>query len=38
MLVGLSSDSRPVGFAEKLLALETNVARGVSGRFLRSIP
>lgn len=38
MLVGLSSDFRPVGFAEKLLALEPNVAYGVSGKFLKSIP
>ena len=30
MLAGLSSDLRPVGFAEKPLALETNVAWGVS--------
>jgi hypothetical protein len=38
MLADLFSDLPPVGFAEKLLALETNVACGVSGRFLRSIP
>ena len=38
MLVGLFSDLRPAGFEEKLLALETSVAYGVSGRFLRSIP
>ena len=38
MLVGLSSDLRPVSFVEKLLALEMNAACGVSGRFLRSIP
>ena len=38
MLAGLYSDLRPVGFVEKLLALETNAACGVSGRFLRSTP
>ena len=38
MLAGLYSDLRPVGFAGELLALETNVACGVSGRFLRSTP
>ena len=38
MLVGLSFHLRPVGFVEELLALETNVACGVSGRFLRSTP
>ena len=37
-MVGLSGNLRPNISVEKLLVLETSVACGVSGRFLRNTP